>query len=96
MRPPSADVACDRRLEELFRGAFDDADAFARSQRFLQTDPAAVRAALAGMVREAQEALAPREGAAAQERLAGKGRGAADLEAAWDQVEARLFRPAGR
>lgn len=96
VRPPSADVAFDRRLEELFRGAFDYADAFARSERFLQTDPAAVRAALAGMVREAQEALAPREGTAARERLAGKGRGAADLEAAWDQVEARLFGPAGQ
>jgi len=94
VRSPTEGAALEARLEEFFRGAFDYADAFARSERFLQKDPAGVRAALSAMVGEAREQLMPLEREAARRRLAGERVASDPLEAAWDEVERRLFGPA--
>jgi hypothetical protein len=91
LRSPEAGSALEARLEEFFRGAFDYADAFARSERALQGDPAAVRAALQEMLRAARETLIPLERQAAERRLTGEDTPLPELEAAWDQVERRLF-----
>ncbi len=91
LRSPEAGPALEARLEEFFRGAFDYADAFARSERALQRDPAAVRVALREMLRAAQETLIPLERQIAERRLAGGETPSPELEAAWDQVERRLF-----
>jgi hypothetical protein len=91
LRSPEAGPALEARLEEFFRGAFDYADAFARSERALQRDPAAVRAALQEMLRAARETLIPLERQAAERRLTGEEAPLPELETAWDQVERALF-----
>ncbi|WP_376788636.1 hypothetical protein [Thermoflexus sp.] len=92
IRSPDHLPALDARLEEFFRGAFDYADAFARSERFLQGDPAQVRGLLSEMLREAREKLIPLEHEAARRRLTGESASIEALEAAWDQMEQVLFR----
>lgn len=92
VRSPEELRALEARLEEFFRGAFDYADAFARSERFLHEDPAAVRALLSEMLREAREKLIPLEREAARRRLTGESASIEALEAAWDQVEQGFFR----
>lgn len=93
VRSPDDLPALEARLEEFFRGAFDYADAFARSERFLQEDPAKVRALLSEMLQEARERLIPLEREAARRRLAGERFSSDPLEAAWDEVERTLFGP---
>jgi len=92
VRSPDHLPALNARLEEFFQGAFDYADAFARSERFLQGDPAQVRALLSEMLREAREKLIPLEREAARRRLTGESASIEALEAAWDQVEQVFFR----
>lgn len=91
VRSPEDLPALEARLEEFFRGAFDYADAFARSERFLHEDPARVRALLSEMLQEAREKLIPLEREAARRRLAGESLATDPLEAAWDGVERALF-----
>ncbi|GBD09350.1 hypothetical protein HRbin22_01600 [Candidatus Thermoflexus japonica] len=93
VRSPEDLPALEARLEEFFRGAFDYADAFARSERFLQKDPAAVRALLSEMLREAREKLIPLEREVARQRLNGESPSINPLESAWDEVEHTLFGP---
>ncbi len=91
VRSPELLPAFEARLEEFFRGAFDYADAFARSERFLQEDPAKVRARLSEMLQEAREQLIPLEREAARQRLAGESVSIDNLEAEWDEIERALF-----
>ncbi len=91
IRSPDDLPALEARLEEFFQGAFDYADAFARSERILQGDPAGVRSRLSGMLQEARRRLIPLEREAARRRLAGESFPVDRVEAAWDGVERDLF-----
>lgn len=91
VRSVEALSAFEARLGEFFRGAFDYADAFARSERFLQQDPPRVRARLSEMLQDARGRLIPLEREAARRRLAGERFSIDPLEAAWDEVERTLF-----
>lgn len=93
VRSPEILSIFETRLEEFFRGAFDYADAFARSERFLHEDPAKVRALLSEMLQEARGKLIPLEREAARRRLAGERFSIDPLEAAWDEMERILFGP---
>ncbi|MBO9361130.1 MAG: hypothetical protein J7452_02895 [Thermoflexus sp.] len=57
----AAGPALKDRPEEFFRGAFEDADAFACSEPALRRDPAAMQAALRKRLREARGNLIPLE-----------------------------------
>lgn len=91
LRSPQALPAWEDRIGQFFRGAFDYADAFARSERLLQRDPARVRALLSEMLAEARGRLIPLERETARQRLVGEGPSVDPLEAAWDEVERMLF-----